>query len=176
MTRPRRLGVLLLLLLGGCNLGSFERLATTGMATRVPWAASRRMGCLDLGAHLTRHPEVPRDFVVIQYELGNRCEAAVRVDLSAVRVRARYPGGATVWLRVFDPRAELRPGALDARMHAFQPIAYAPGAGERAPEEVCVAPGRAAPDEAPREGDGEVLWCFPVPAYEELPVARGGFA
>lgn len=162
-------------LLGGCSFNRFDRLEAAGMAARVPWAASRRMGCLEFGAHLTRHPEVPRDLVVIQYELGNRCESAVRVDLTAVRVRARFSDGAVVWLTPVDPRAELRPGLLDTRVHAFQPIAYGPFVEGRPPEEVCVAPGRVAPDDVAGAGAPEVLWCFPVPAYEALPIARGGF-
>ncbi|MFO0608538.1 MAG: hypothetical protein U0324_35560 [Polyangiales bacterium] len=162
-------------LLGGCSFGHFERLTTTDLAARAPWAAWARLGCLDVGAHLARHPEVPREFVVVQYELGNRCESVARVDLAAVRVRAHYPSGFTAWLPVFDPRAELRPGALDPRIHAFQPIAYGPGGGTQAPDEVCVAPGHVAPDNVTDDHADDRLWCFPVPAYDGLPIARGGF-
>lgn len=172
--RPSSL--LLLALLAGCSLGNYQRLETSGLARTVPWAAVRRMGCLDLGVHLARHPEVPRAFAVLQFELGNRCEAPVRVDLTAVRVQARYPGGATVWLPLHDPRAEVRPASLDVRMHVFQPLAYVPGGPEgSAPEALCVALGRVAPDDPPEDG-GDPLVCFPVPAYEGLPIARGGFA
>jgi hypothetical protein len=164
---------LALTLLVGCSLGNYQRLETSGLARTVPWAAARRLGCLDLGLHLARHPEVPREFSVVQFELGNRCEAAVRVDLTAVRVQARYPGGAIVWLPLYDPRAEVRAASIDVRMHVFQPLAFGPGGPEgSAPEALCVALGRVAPD----EGSDGPLVCLPVPAYEGLPVARGGFA
>jgi len=168
--------LLSLALLAGCALGNYQRLATAALARNVPWAAARRLGCLDLGVHLARHPEVPREFAVLQFELGNRCEAPVRVDLTAVRVQARYAGGATVWLPTYDPRAEVRPASLDVRMHVFQPLAYGPGGPERsAPEALCVALGRVAPDDPPDDA-GDPVVCLPVPAYEGLPIARGGFA
>jgi hypothetical protein len=48
---------------------------------------AQRMGCLEFRVYPSRHPTVPREFVVLQYELGNRCNVPVRVDLTAVRVQ-----------------------------------------------------------------------------------------
>lgn len=82
------------------------------------------VGCLDVGVELESDPlaEGP----VAAYTIGNRCDAAVVVDLGAVRATA---GGRQV--SHYDPRGEIRPKVLEARSVATENIEYAAHPGDR---------------------------------------------
>ena len=156
----------------GCG-STYERLDTEGLARRYRWALVIHRGCLDLGVHLARHPTVPRRFTVLRFELGNRCGRPLRVDLGAVRVRARYADGAEVELARHDPRREVRAVTLDVRTRAVEVLAYAPALPrEGAPAVVCLALDGVQPDGA-AEATGEAR-CLSVPTDTDLPLARGG--
>lgn len=166
----RAIPVVLALLASGCG-STYERLDAEALARQHPWATVVRLGCLDLGVHLARHPSVPRGFTVVQYELGNRCDRPLRIDLSAVRVRARYPDGVEVALDRHDPRREVRPATLELRSRAFEALAYSPPAPQsvEAPV-VCLTLGGVI--EATAETPS-VVRCLTVLPGEGLPRVRG---
>lgn len=167
-----RVRLLLAVAVAGCG-SLYERLDTEPLARRRAWAAVVRRECLDLGVHLARHPNVPAGLTVVQYELGNRCDRPVRVDLPAVRVRARYADGVELDLAPRDPRRELRAATLDVRTHVFEALAYAPAAPrEMKPQRVCLALDGVAPG-APAETAAPPT-CLTVPPDDDLPLARGG--
>lgn len=162
--------VVLALLAPGCG-STYERLDAEALARQHPWATVVRLGCLDLGVHLARHPSVPRSFTVVQYELGNRCDRPLRIDLAAVRVRARYPDGVEVALERHDPHREVRPATLELRSRAFEALAYSPSAPHsvEAPV-VCLTLGGVVEAEAATPG---LVRCLRVPPGDGLPRARG---
>lgn len=79
------------------------------------------VGCLDLSIH--RRADYDKS-AVLAYRFGNRCETPQTVDLGAARVIGRDAAGGEHVLRPFDPRAEIRPLAVDARLTGGEAIAY----------------------------------------------------
>src|SRR5690242_722449 len=69
------------------------------------------VGCLDVA--VDRRADLPIG-PVIGYQFANRCDHPVTIDLGSVAVVGRGAEG-DVALWPYDPRAELRPVALDAR-------------------------------------------------------------
>ena len=61
---------------------------------------------------------------VLQYSFGNRCDHHVDLDLAAVRVVGRDDAGREIALAPFDPRGEIHPQAIDARMAGSEQIEY----------------------------------------------------
>ena len=167
-----RAHILLVLIVAGCG-ATYERLDTEALARRHPWAAVAHRGCLDLGVHLTRHPSVPGRFTVVRYELGNRCDRPLRLDLSAVRARARYADGVELTLARHDPRREVVPATLEHRSRAVEVLAYAPAIPrDGAPAVVCLTL-----DGVLRDASAATTpWtqCLTVPPEGDLPVAPGG--
>jgi hypothetical protein len=82
------------------------------------------LGCLDVAAHAVRRTEQSGPIVV--WELGNRCDHAVEVDLGAATVVAGDPLGHTVATAPYDPEHEIRVLRLDARHYGREWIEYRP--------------------------------------------------
>ncbi len=92
------------------------------------------LSCLDLGVQV-RGEEL--EDPVVAYQLGNRCEHAVMVDLATVHVIARDLDGREVALTAYDPNHELRVLPLAASWGAREAIEYRGIAAANA-NEVCV--------------------------------------
>lgn len=78
------------------------------------------LGCVDVA--IDRRPDGPLG-AVLAYDLGNRCDHAVRVDLSSAAVLGRTATG-NVELSPYDPLRELGPVWLDGRSVAKETIEY----------------------------------------------------
>lgn len=90
------------------------------------------VGCLDVA--IERRADFPIG-PVLGYQFANRCDHPTTVDLGAVAVVGRDAAGTELMLRAYDPRAELRPVALDARNVGAESLAYP---ANRALPQVCV--------------------------------------
>ena len=90
------------------------------------------IGCLDVSierqADLSIGP-------VLGYQFANRCDHLTMIDLDAVAVVGRNAQGTDVTLRPYDPRAEIRPVALDGRNVGAEALAYP---ADREMLQVCV--------------------------------------
>jgi len=106
----------LLALLAGCayRSGSFAAWGHDFAGQRAT------LGCLDLA--IDRRPDGPIG-AVLAYDLANRCDHAIRIDLGAVAVVGRTSAG-NVQLVPFDPYRELRPRWLDGRAVGRETIEY----------------------------------------------------
>lgn len=100
----------------GCSYraGSFEAFghAFTGQHLTV--------GCLDIA--VARRPDGPLGSV-LAYDVGNRCDGPVNVDLASVKVVGRTRN-AEIELAAYDPRHELRALPLDGRAVADETVEY----------------------------------------------------
>jgi hypothetical protein len=125
----------------------------------VDFAGERRtVGCLDVAVAPLRDAGIQGPAAQIAF--GNRCDAATRLDLTAVDVVAYYHGGASVRLEPHDPDGEIRSGMLDGRSSGVENIEYMLpiGFGER-PVEMCFdLTGLDGSDPEPEP----VLACIPV--------------
>jgi hypothetical protein len=106
-------------------------------------AAVRRVGCLDVRMALACNAAVSPDFPLVAFTLGNRCDAAVPVDFTRLRVtgRAEDAGGpADVMLSAFDPAREIHPAILGSRAMAKEVLEYdaSPREATRTITEVCI--------------------------------------
>jgi hypothetical protein len=91
------------------------------------------VGCLDVAIERrVDHPTGP----VLAYDIGNRCDGAVTVDLARVAVMAMGADG-KIQMQPFDPEHELRALSLDGRALAAEAIEYR-SETIVAPEELCV--------------------------------------
>lgn len=115
----------------------------------------RRLGCLDVRVALIEDRAVEAGWPVVGFDMGNRCDAPVYVDLRRASVTGRLADGRVVRMRPFDPRSEIDAAVLDGRSSAREVIAYIPPAGARdgtpaRSREVCVdVGGITAADPAP---------------------------
>lgn len=126
-TLPRGIALASCALIGcAYQPGSFAHAPGTTAGQRVT------VGCLDVA--LDRRADLPIG-PVIEYRFANRCDHPAIVDLAAVAVVGRSAEGSEVTLAPYDPRAELRPVALDGRNAGMEALAY-PAAHPMA--EVCV--------------------------------------
>jgi hypothetical protein len=152
LARVRSCAVLLVALAGcqGYRAGSFAGM--TG-----PFAGERRtVGCLDVAVTALDDPAAVGP--AVGFTIANRCDAAVAVDLGAVRATGRVPGGDVIALHAFDPALEIRPAVLEARSVAQENLEYrAPAGAEIAFTEWCVDVARL---DARRPSDAPVLVCF----------------
>ena len=82
------------------------------------------LGCVDVALQRGERAEARGPVVV--YELGNRCEHSVRVDLGAVRVYGVDDVERHIDLVAFDPDHEIGPRDMDARAHGEEWIEYHP--------------------------------------------------
>ena len=106
-------------------------LGSTGCVTYRPGAFAHGMtvfvgeratiGCLDIA--IQRRDDHDKS-AVLAYKFGNRCEYPTTVNLASVRVIGRDAAGGEHVLRPFDPRYQLRPLPLDARLSGGEAIAY----------------------------------------------------
>jgi hypothetical protein len=94
------------------------------------WRATA--GCLDMA--IERRAD-SGGYVVLAYAFGNRCDTPVVVDLAAVTVVGRGPGGSRT-LTTFDPRGEVQARWLDGRAVGREALAYEVGAPDL--KDVCV--------------------------------------
>lgn len=123
--------IVVAMFLAGCgyHAGSFSH-------DRVVFAGERATtGCIDVS--VAPHEDIDTDGPTLVYALGNRCDAAVRVnlDLPARIVSPDY--SASVW--PYDPRREIRSLLLDGRNTAQEFIEYTCPATTRAQRtELCV--------------------------------------
>lgn len=90
------------------------------------------VGCVDIAVE--RRADLPIG-PVLGYHFANRCDRPAVIDVGAIAVVGRTAGGADLPLTPYDPRAELRPVALDGRNTGAEALAYAAGA---AMPQVCV--------------------------------------
>jgi hypothetical protein len=80
--------------------------------------------CLDVTVHAAWRTEQKGPIVV--WDLGNRCEHSVLVDLGTATVVAGDEQGHTVATTAYDPDHELRVRSLDARISGQEWIEYRP--------------------------------------------------
>jgi len=79
------------------------------------------VGCLDVSVE--RRADLPIG-PVLGYHFANRCDHATVIDLGGVAVVGRTLEGAALALTPYDPRAELRPIALDGRNAGAESLVY----------------------------------------------------
>jgi hypothetical protein len=106
-------------------------LGFTGCVTYQPGSFSKgpalfageraTIGCLDLA--IERRDDYDKS-AVLHYRFGNRCEHPQVVDLGAARVVGRDAEGGEHVLRPFDPRYQIHPTPIDARLAGGEAIAY----------------------------------------------------
>jgi hypothetical protein len=103
-------------LIAGCAYrpGSFTDFSGPFPHTRTT------VGCVDIGVGFGRTDHG----AVVAYELGNRCDRSVVLDLATVRVVGRDADGRERPLSPFDPRDEIHPVPLPARWWGGEQIAY----------------------------------------------------
>ena len=101
---------------GGCSYraGAFSALGHDFAGQRVS------VGCFDLA--VARRPDGPLG-AVLAYDIGNRCDTPVSLDLASVPV-VGLVDNASIELTAYDPRAELRRLPLDGRATAMETIEY----------------------------------------------------
>jgi len=108
--------VVMLVVAAGC------RAYQPGSLTVSSVGELRRVGCLDVSIE----PDADAEAVgpVARITFANRCDAAVRVDLAAIRATARLGDGRRVTMRMFDPALVVRPGLLEARSAGSETIEF----------------------------------------------------
>ncbi len=79
------------------------------------------IGCLDLAVQ--RRDDFDKS-AVLAYKFGNRCDSPQRIDLANAIVIGRDAAGGEHRLRPFDPRGEIKPMPIDARLMGHEVIAY----------------------------------------------------
>ncbi len=114
------IGMRALLIVGlasGCTYtaGSFAH------GVRVFTGEKATIGCLDLAVE--RRDDHDKS-AVLAYKFGNRCDRPTTVDLANAVVIGRDAEGGEHRLRPFDPRGEIRPLPVDARLVGGEAIAY----------------------------------------------------
>ena len=106
-------------------------------------AVVRRVGCLDVRMALACNAVVSPDFPLVAFTMGNRCDAAVPIDFTRLRVTGRMEGAggpAEVMLLAFDPTREIHPAVLGSRAMAREVLEYDanPREATRRITEVCI--------------------------------------
>jgi len=79
------------------------------------------VGCLDVA--VARRVDYESN-AVLQYQLGNRCNRPVEVNLGRIAVIARFADGSEEVLAPYDPSFEIRPVRLTGRLTGQEAIAY----------------------------------------------------
>jgi hypothetical protein len=113
-------------------------------------AAARRLGCLDIRMALACNAAVSPEFPLVAFTLGNRCDVAIPVDFTRIRVTGRLAGAnvgspeetanGVVALSVYDPIHEIHPAVLGSRAMAREVLEYdaSPREATRQIAQVCV--------------------------------------
>lgn len=97
----------------------------------------RTVGCLDVAVSSVRDAAAVGPVAGITF--ANRCDAAVRVDLGAIRAVGEYYAGERHPMALFDPNREVRPGMLEARAIAREALEYQlPTAPASLPARLCL--------------------------------------
>jgi hypothetical protein len=126
--------------------------------------AIETVGCVDLALDV-----VAGEPTVLEWRMGNRCNATVRTDLSRAVVSAYRKGGGQTPASFIDPNGEIGPHDLAPRREAFERIALRVGDADGDVVELCVDV-RAV---APLEGSSPPPACFARAAGRYVSV-RGG--
>jgi hypothetical protein len=117
-----RWGLTLLFALAGCAGSPYTPGAFTDFG-RAPDARVRALDCVDVRVKPRSPGDVLPRWVVIDYEIGNRCRGAARVDFEAVAVFGQS-GTFMEPLPLYDPRDEVHVATLDGRRWAREALAY----------------------------------------------------
>ncbi|HEY8091130.1 MAG TPA: hypothetical protein VIF09_24875 [Polyangiaceae bacterium] len=123
--------------------------------------ATETVGCLDVAVDLAAEAG---GRTVLEWRMGNRCNAPVTTDLSRVVVVARRADGSTTTLPFDDPSGEIGPRDLAPRRAALERIALKGASQEVA--SICVDASRV----ADHEGGAARPLCF---AWSDRWVAGG---
>jgi hypothetical protein len=92
------------------------------IATDRTVAAYRQYGCVDIGLAVTRVPEATGPVIV--FDLGNRCDHGVTVDLSAVHAVAHDLNWESAPMLAYDPDRTIRPLPIGGRDYGTEWIEY----------------------------------------------------
>ncbi len=133
-----RASVPLLLVAIGC-LASAVACRGYRPGTLTPEASGevRTVGCIDVAVVPVRDSAAVGP--VAGFTFANRCDAAVRVNLGAIRAVGEYYAGARQPMALFDPNREVRPGMLEARAIAREVLEYQlPSAPGSLPARLCL--------------------------------------
>lgn len=125
------LTVIIATLIAGCSykkgsynlLGQFEGERAT-------------VGCLDIA--VASHYDAAATGPIASLTFGNFCDAPVVVDVHAIRATGRYADGSAVLMVPYDPRAELRPKALEARRAGREYVEYQAADMGTEPDQLCL--------------------------------------
>lgn len=115
------------------------------------------VGCLDVA--IDRHTDGVITGAAAKYSFGNRCDAAVVVDFTAVVATGMTASGAVVPLRAYDPAGVLAPHALDGRRFGSEIIEYQSTEGVIALSHLCLDVSRL---ETRANSAAPVSVCLPV--------------
>lgn len=85
---------------------------------------TRRAGCIDIAAGTKASHEVGSDGVLVWVELGNRCDRAVPIDITRLRVAAHGDNHVSFPLAAFNPRAEIHPAQVAAHASGVERIEF----------------------------------------------------
>jgi hypothetical protein len=94
--------------------------------------ATQTIDCLDMAVDLASE----RGLTVMEWRMGNRCNAPVRTDLSRLSVIERHRDSTTTPLDLSDPNGEMGPRDLAPRRAAIERIAIRDPAHDAA--SVCI--------------------------------------
>ncbi len=86
------------------------------------WPNARTAGCLDFLAGTSVSHEASPGGVLVWLELGNRCDHSVPVDLTKLRVTGEEDRARAA--TPYDPKQEMRAGAIEAHAHGTERIEY----------------------------------------------------
>lgn len=122
---------------------------------------ARSYGCLDLLVRPVESNETPPGGQMIAFDIGNRCDHGVPIDLTAMRVHMRREGTRTAIIaHPYDPRSEIRPARIPASLWIHERIIFFPSDyGCQSPvEHTCVDLQGIVPE---AEGNTEFCWGTP---------------
>jgi hypothetical protein len=145
--------VILLVAIAVCSCASPYRPGTIGTST--VGTTGRVIGCVELGFRITRRPEATGPVLVVS--IGNRCDHATVLDLSALRVSGRGGHDETIAMTAYDPRTELEPKWLGGRSWGEEWIEYHADPWGPPPLRFEVALAGVVPDRTRRNGQAEVV-------------------
>jgi hypothetical protein len=125
------------------------------IATNKFTSTTRVIGCVELGFRIVRRVEATGPVLVVW--IGNGCDHATLLDLSALRVSGRGLHDETIAMTAYDPRAELGPRWLGGRSSGQEWIEYHADPWGTALLRFEVALAGVAPDGNGRDRPGDVV-------------------
>jgi hypothetical protein len=97
----------------------------------------RTVGCLDIA--VAPLDDAAADGPVASISFANRCDAAVQIDLAALRATGVFAARGAVPLQMFDPAGVVRAGMLEARMVGREDIEWSlPSGATEQPAQLCL--------------------------------------